>query len=289
MKKLITLMLVSLIGLFVTPPYVDAKKQIHSVIAHRGASGYAPEHTFASYDMSHFNMNADYIEVDLQMTKDGQLVAMHDETVDRTTNGTGLVKDYTLAELKALDAGSWFNEKYPEQARSEYVGLKVPTLDEVISRYGTQAKYYIETKSPEVYPGMEEMLLNTLSHHGLLKKNQLKKGHVLIQSFSTASLIKVHQLDAAIPLVKLMDKGVIDTLTDQQLKTLRNLVVGIGPNYKDLTAANTKRLHSNGLIVHPYTVNTEADMRRLNSYGVDGVFTNYPDVYKRINEEKKVK
>ena len=78
-------------------------------VSHRGASGHAPEHTLISYDMGE-KMHGDYIELDLQMTKDGQLIAMHDEKVDRTTDGTGFVKDMTLAEIKELDAGSWFNE-----------------------------------------------------------------------------------------------------------------------------------------------------------------------------------
>jgi len=94
-------------------------------VSHRGASGYAPEHTITSYQMGE-KMHGDYIEIDLQMTKDGQLIAMHDEKVDRTTDGTGSVKEYTLNEIKELDAGSWFNEKYPESAKGEYVGLQVP-------------------------------------------------------------------------------------------------------------------------------------------------------------------
>ena len=76
-------------------------------------------------------MHGDYIEFDLQMTKDGQLIAMHDEAVDWTTDGTGFVKDFTLAEIKQFDAGSWFNETYPQYAKPEYEGLKVPTLEEV--------------------------------------------------------------------------------------------------------------------------------------------------------------
>ena len=86
--------------------------EAHTTIAHRGASGYAPEHTFNSYDKSHRELGASYIEIDLQRTKDGHLVAMHDETVDRTTNGHGRVEDYTLDELKKLDAGSWFNKQH---------------------------------------------------------------------------------------------------------------------------------------------------------------------------------
>ena len=139
-------------------------------IAHRGASGYAPEHTMTAYQISHKKLKADYIEIDLQMTKDGQLIAMHDETVDRTTNGTGAVKDKTLAEIKRLDAGSWFNTANPDYAKAEYKGLQVPTVNEIFDRYGKHANYYIETKSPEVYPGMEKKLLETLKDHGLSSK-----------------------------------------------------------------------------------------------------------------------
>lgn len=80
-------------------------------IAHRGASGYAPEHTFYAYDKSHKEFNADYIELDLQMTKDGNLIAMHDEDVERTTGHKGRIEDYTTKELKQMDVGSWFNKK----------------------------------------------------------------------------------------------------------------------------------------------------------------------------------
>lgn len=131
-----------------------------------------------------------YIEIDLQRTKDGHLVAMHDETVDRTTNGSGRVEDYTLAELKKLDAGSSFNEQNPQLAKDSYKGATVPTLDEILTRYGTDANYYIETKQPDVYPGMEQQLLDTLNRHNMLTSNSLENGHVLVQSFSEASLLK---------------------------------------------------------------------------------------------------
>lgn len=98
------------------------------------------------YDKSYNELGASYIEIDLQRTKDGHLVAMHDETVDRTTNGSGRVEDYTLAELKKLDAGSSFNEQNPQLAKDSYKGATVPTLDEILTRYGTDANYYIETK-----------------------------------------------------------------------------------------------------------------------------------------------
>src|SRR5262245_27696218 len=109
-------------------------------IAHRGASGYAPEHTFAAYDRA-LELHADYIEQDLQMTKDGVLVALHDPSLDRTARGDaanckGLVIDKTLAQIKTCDFGGWFNEAFANQ--------RIPTLEEVFQRYGKRARYYIE-------------------------------------------------------------------------------------------------------------------------------------------------
>ncbi|WP_436855277.1 glycerophosphodiester phosphodiesterase [Staphylococcus caeli] len=268
------------------------QKKIHNLtgekfttVAHRGASGYAPEHTFFSYDKSHNAIGASYIEIDLQMTKDGHLVAMHDETVDRTTNGTGRVDQYTLKELKKLDAGSKFNEQNPQYANSKYKGAKIPTLDEILNRYGTDANYYIETKSPDVYPGMEEKLLDTLNKHQLLNDNSLKNGHVLVQSFSEESLLKMQKLNAAVPLIRLLDKGELTSMTQQNFNQIRQYAIGIGPEYTDLTRQNVKNLKKADLLVHPFTVNEPADMKRLNKYGVDGVFTNYPDIYKQVISE----
>lgn len=158
------------------------------------------------YDKSYNELGASYIEIDLQRTKDGHLVAMHDETVDRTTNGSGRVEDYTLAELKKLDAGSSFNEQNPQLAKDSYKGATVPTLDEILTRYGTDANYYIETKRPDVYPGMEQQLLDTLNRHNMLTSNSLENGHVLVQSFSEASLLKMHQLNSNVPLIRLLIK-----------------------------------------------------------------------------------
>ena len=166
-------------------------------VSHRGASGYAPEHTIISYQMGE-KMHGDYIEIDLQMTKDGQLIAMHDEKVDRTTDGTGSVKDYTLEQIKQLDAGSWFNEKYPQYAKPEYEGLQVPTLEEVFQKFGKNASYYIETKSPNIYPGMEKELLR------LVDKYDINKKTLLVQSFSADSLKIMNELDPSVKLIQLL-------------------------------------------------------------------------------------
>lgn len=254
-------------------------------IAHRGASGYAPEHTFYAYDKSHKEFNADYIELDLQMTKDGNLIAMHDEDVERTTGHKGRVEDYTTKELKQMDVGNWFNKKYPQHAKKEYKGAKIPTLEEILDRYGDDANYYIETKSPDVYPGMEEKLLHSLKKHNLLSSQKLNKGQVVIQSFSQESLLKVANMNNHIPLVQLVDKDKLSTFTDEDLKFISSYAVGVGPDYNDLDKQLVQELHNYNLKVHPYTVNTEKDMKKMLSVDVDGVFSNYIDKYISIKNK----
>ena len=254
-------------------------------IAHRGASGYAPEHTFYAYDKAHKEFNADYIELDLQMTKDGNLIAMHDEDVERTTGHKGRVEDYTTKELKQMDVGSWFNKKYPKYAKKEYKGAKIPTLEEILDRYGDNANYYIETKSPDVYPGMEEKLLHSLEKHNLLSDQKLNKGQVVIQSFSQESLLKVANMNNQIPLVQLVDKDKLSTFTSEDLKFISSYAIGVGPDYSDLDKQTVQKLHEYNLKVHPYTVNTEKDMKKMLNIDVDGVFSNYIDKY--INLKNK--
>ncbi|PLR84888.1 glycerophosphodiester phosphodiesterase [Bacillus canaveralius] len=268
--------------------HADAAKPMHPNkilnVAHRGASGHAPEHTLLAYGLGE-KMKGDYIEIDLQMTKDGELIAMHDETLDRTTNGTGYVKDYTLSEIKELDAGSWFNEKYPELARKEYVGLKVPTLDEVIQTFGKGSRYYIETKSPEVYPGMEEKLLEVLSKYKLTGSED-SSGKVLIQSFSADSLKIVHELEPEIPLVQLLWYDTPAVITDDELEDYKTYSIGVGMNFDKIDKAYVQKVRQHGLEIHPYTVNEKEHMRTLIDWGVTGIFTNFPDRLQEVLKEK---
>lgn len=232
------------------------------IIAHRGASGYAPEHTLEAYKLA-VEMAADYIEIDLHMTKDGALVAMHDETVDRTTNGHGKVAELTLEEIKSLDAGSWFDESFK--------GLSVPTLEEIFNEFGDTTNYYIEIKSP----GMEADLLLLLETFDLL--NSRYKGKVVIQSFMEESLRDVNKLHSDLPLIQLSRN---DALTDEDLQEISDYALGIGIDYKHVDESLIQRVKDHNLILHPYTVNESADIAVLKAMGVDGVFTNYIDAYK---------
>ena len=254
-----------------------------AVIAHRGASGYAPEHTLVAYKMA-MDMGADYIEFDLQQTKDDVLICLHDETLERTTNVEEIfpnkspyrVADFTIDEIKQLDAGSYFNTQHPDLSKNEFIGLKIPTIDEAIEYvedYGKgKFKYYIETKSPEVYPGMEEKLLEKLHYYDIADKT-------IIQSFSSDSLRKVRQLDRHIKIVQLYSSD--DYTKEKLIATLSRIISyadGIGPE-KNLVDKNLiEEAQRNNLVVHPWTVNDRSEMEKLLDLGVDGMFTNYPDV-----------
>ena len=249
-------------------------------IGHRGASGYAPEHTFAAYDLA-LEQAADYIEIDLQMTADGVLVALHDDTLDRTARGpaencTGPVIEKTLEQIKTCDVGSWFNETYPQYADPDYVGLQIPTLEEIFQRYGTSVNYYIETKNPEAAPGMEDEQLRLMEGYDLIKP-AAKRWQVLIQSFSPESLQKIHALEPSLPLIQLYSSQETSETIQAQLPLVSTYAVGIGPSKTDVDAALVNAAHELCLDVHPYTVNETAEMEALVSLGVDGMFTNFPD------------
>ena len=281
-KWLITLSaLVMAVGVTTGGGAVMAKEKHKDIlnVSHRGASGYAPEHTLVSYDMGE-KMHGDYIEIDLQMTKDGQLIAMHDEKLDRTTDGTGNVKGYTLEQIKQLDAGSWFNERYPQYAKPEYEGLEVPTLEEVFQKFGKNANYYIETKSPNIYPGMETELLRLVNEYKINKKT------LLVQSFSQESLKIMHDLDSSVKLVQLLSYSSYATVTDAQIDEVKKYAMGVGPNHTYLNEEYIQKIVGSGLEIHPYTVNDKERMKQLIDWGVTGMFTNFPDLLHEVKKGK---
>ncbi|WP_169542312.1 glycerophosphodiester phosphodiesterase [Solirubrobacter soli] len=238
------------------------------VVAHRGASGTRPEHTFASYDRA-IEMGADYIEQDLQVTKDGVLVVMHDTTLNRTARGpaencTGAVDTKTLEQIKTCNAGAWFGAEWADQ--------KIPTLEEVFQRYGKSVNYYIETKAPDPEDHMEERLLALLDKYGL-REPAISRWQVLIQSFSADSLKTIHAMDARLPLIFLGNPTVAN------IPSYADYAVGLGPSFgSSINAAWVNTAHANCLDVHPYTINTAANMNAALNVGVDGMFTNFSDV-----------
>lgn len=248
-------------------------------IGHRGASGLAPEHTFPAYDLA-LKQGADYIEQDLQQASDGTLVVIHDATLDRTARGpaencTGLVSQKTVEQLKTCDVGSWFNETYPDRAREEYVGLEIPTLEEVLRHYRHRTNYYIETKNPDDADAMEERLVALLDEYNLLRP-AADRWQVLVQSFSPLSLERLQALEPELPLIQLFFGSETSETIQARLDTLADSVVGIGLSKSDVDAALVEAAHERCLDIHPYTVNESAEMRALIDLGVDGMFTNFP-------------
>lgn len=197
-----------------------------AVIAHRGASFDAPESTAAAYKLAR-DLGADYLELDLQRSKDGVLFALHDDNLQRTTDVASKFPErkdspanaFTLAELKTLDAGSWFNSAYPDRARPAYAGLKILTLDEVIDIAQGNPLHkpglYIETKEPQQFPGIERDLKDKLQDRGWLSpagsklaKSELSvgqgKGKVVLQTFDKNSLQMLHKEMPQVPKILLL-------------------------------------------------------------------------------------
>lgn len=258
-------------------------------IGHRGAAGLAPEHTFASYDLA-LELGADYIEQDLRMTKDGVLVVLHDETLDRTARGpagncTGLVSEKTLAQVKTCDMGSGFNEEYPQYARPEYAGLQILTLEEVFRRYGHSVNYYPETRSSEASPEnpgiddssrMEEELLRLMDKYDL-RGPAADHWQVLIQSFVPASLEEIHAQDPSLPLIQLYSDEETSVSLQRKLETSQAYAVGISPSKDDVDAELIAAAHDRCLDVHPYTLEEKSEIRNLVNLGVDGMFMDFPN------------
>lgn len=224
------------------------------VVAHRGASGHEEEHTWKAYDKA-IEMGADYIEQDLQLSEDGHLIVSHDSTVDRMTDGEGKISDMNLSELKRL--------RTPD-------GQGLLTLEEVIKEYQGETKFYIETKRPQSAE-MDKELIRILLKYDLIGINK-KKGDVIIQSFSETSLRNIHEQYSDMFLVWLLK----DPKTED-LDTSQEFARGIGPKFSTVNKDLVDEAHDRGLLVHPYTVNSNSDLEKAIDYGVDGFFTNYPD------------
>lgn len=271
----VIIFVVSLVQAKTSEPLATTVPQDFLIIGHRGASGYAPEHTLEAYRLAE-DMGTDYLEIDLQQTKDGELIAMHDDTVDRTTDGQGLVKTYTLEELNQLDAGSWFNEEHPDQADEKNVGLTIPSLREVFEEFGTSVNYYIETKSPDNYENMEQELVSLLNEFKLLENPA--SGKVILQSFSQESLAILHQHNPTIPLIQLLSFDGKAKITTEEIEQIKEYAVGIGVNHKKVTRSFAEQVRQSGLELHPYTANTEEAILDLYDMGATGVFTDYIDL-----------
>ncbi|RZU38066.1 glycerophosphoryl diester phosphodiesterase [Streptomyces sp. BK022] len=247
-----------------------------TVVAHRGASAYAPENTLASIDKA-ARLGFSWVENDVQRTKDGRLVVIHDDSLARTTNVEDVfpgrapwkVKDFTAAEIARLDAGSWFSPAY--------AGARVPTLEGYMRRVEhNHEKLLLEIKNPELYPGMEAQILKTLGNEGWLDRAHQKR--LIVQSFSPDSIRTVHRLKPA------LTTGYLGRPEVAELKDYARFSDLVNPAYADISASYVstahalKGPHGKPLRVFTWTVNDAATARKVRGYGVDGIITNKPDV-----------
>lgn len=238
------------------------------VVAHRGASGYAPENTMAAIKKA-ITMGVDMIEIDVQLSKDKEVVLMHDLTVDRTTNGKGKVRDLYLEEIKKLDAGKWFS--------SEFLGEKVPTLEEVIQAINGQCKLLIEVKRVKSKKlEIENKIVQLINKYNAYN-------WCIVQSFETQVIKNIQALDKSIECHKLvtMNISVLPLHIDSRIKTgtiyKYKTVQSINPYFKMLNKRKVNKIHSRGQKIITWTVNEPEDMKRMIEMGVDGIITNYPD------------
>ncbi|EMR06503.1 Glycerophosphoryl diester phosphodiesterase [Bhargavaea cecembensis DSE10] len=233
-------------------------------VAHRGASGHAPENTMAAFHKG-FEMKADYIEIDVQMTKDGELIAIHDTTVDRTTNGTGAVGSLTFEEIRQLDAGSWFGP--------EFAGEKVPTFEEILDAFRGKVGILIELKAPELYPGIEEKVAEALMERNLHRPNNEK---IIIQSFNHESMQTSKELLPNVPHGVLAGASWAD-VTEEQLAEFATYADYFNPNMNIVTHDLVADVHEADMKIYPYTSRSQEQALRLFDLGVDGIITDYTE------------
>ncbi|MFY4776406.1 glycerophosphodiester phosphodiesterase [Metabacillus sp. RGM 3146] len=243
-------------------------------IAHRGASGYAPENTFASFDKA-LKMKTDYIEFDIQRTSDGKLVIIHDQTVDRTTNGRGPVQNIAFNQLKKLDAGSWFS--------NDFINERIPSFQELLDRYAGKVKMLIELKNPSQYPGIEKEVAEVLKKYHL---NNRPNDEIIIQSFDKRSVQTFHHLLPDVStgvLLKYKPFGI----PPRQLKEIAKYADFVNPNKSMANPQLVNRIHELGMKTTPYTINDRETASYMKSIGADGMVTNYPDYVKELNQGKR--
>jgi glycerophosphoryl diester phosphodiesterase len=276
-----------------------------TLIAHRGASSYAPEHTLAAYDLA-VTQKADFVEPDLAVSKDGVLVCLHDDTLDRTTNVEEIypsrfspdvkgrdgekrwvANDFTVAEIKRLDAGSWFG--------ATFKGAQVPTWDEMLARVQAHpgVGVYPELKSPPLYTArgidMARLFVDSVKKHGLDRADSLKRTPIVIQSFDRPTIKRMSIELPTVPRVFLTSED--EDVTDARLKELATFATGIAPE-KKLVAAHpdmVARAHALGLTVTAWTFRSdektgyssvgEEMAHFLYTLGIDALFTNNPDQF----------
>ncbi len=226
------------------------------VIAHRGASGEAPENTIAAFELA-IAQQADGIEVDIHLSKDNHPVVIHDFTLERTTDGRGPVSQHTARELKRLDAGGWHGHGFR--------GQRIQTLQELLERFRDRTRFWIELKGgSKVYPGIEERVVSILEVYDVVDR-------ALIQSFDHEALARIRILNREVRLGALVAQPPVGPEL-----MLGGVADAICPGVHMLTEEMLRGIREAGLDCHVWTVNEPAQMDRLAQWGVSGIITDRP-------------
>ncbi|HSL30028.1 MAG TPA: glycerophosphodiester phosphodiesterase family protein [Anaerolineales bacterium] len=241
------------------------------VFAHRGASAHAPENTLAAFELA-VAQNADAIELDVKLSADGQVVVIHDATVDRTTGSRGRVKDLSLAQLKSLDAGSFFSEQYR--------GTKIPTLEEVFDAVGRRTFINVELTN---YTTPRDQLVETVCR--LVREFGLQE-RILFSSFFALNLSKARACLPEVPRGLLAFHGLLGAWA-RSFGFAFGRYEALHPYLDDVTPQQVQRVHRLKRRVHVWTVNAAEDMRRLFQWHVDAIFTDDPQLAVQVKGETK--
>lgn len=249
--------------------YSAPEEMAYTKVSHRGAAALAPENTLAAVEkgLAH---NPDRIEIDVQQTRDGSVIVLHDITLDRTTNGSGLAKDLTLAEIKELSAGEWFG--------SEFAGQKVPTLEEVMELIDGQCTLIIEIKKGGYfYPDIEKNIVDIIDRHNA-------RDWCIVHSFNTQVIETIHDLDPGITLHKLFTANLRFTpliKADDVWELYRfqdyPYITEYSIHYRFANKKIISKIHAMGKKVNVWTVNDKKTIDRLLGLGVDGIITDHPE------------
>jgi glycerophosphoryl diester phosphodiesterase len=259
-----------------TPNTRAAKATRAANVGHRGAASSAPENTIAGFKVAR-SKHANLFEFDVQETKDHQLVLMHDATLTRTTNVESVypgrssyrVKGFTLAQIKRLDAGSWFGSKYRRE--------RVPTLRETLrAMRGSGLGALLEIKNPSLYPGIERRIALELKHDSTWLRPDPRGRRLIVQSFDWNSARRFHRLLSKVPI------GLLGTPRTSQLASLGRWADQINATYTTISPSYVRAIHRHKMEIFTWTVDGSTSMRRVLGYGVDGVITNKPDVLARV-------
>jgi glycerophosphoryl diester phosphodiesterase len=245
------------VGAEQTLPSVAASERHPAVFAHRGGRKWAPENTLAAFKKS-LDIHVDGIELDIHKCKSGELVVIHDESVHRTTDGAGLVKDMTYDQIKKLDAGSWY--------AAEFKNERIPLLSDVLSLVDGKAVINIEIKNaPVEYPGIDDDLIKLLSSYKY-------KNKIVISSFDHEILKRIHEKAPQYKLAILLDGLLVD---------LGKYSAGVGakswnPGFELIRSDNVVQAHQTGLEVNVWTINKPEQWKSAVEMGVDGIITDNP-------------